>query len=124
MSFSASDISDGEEDHAMDNIRAMLQDYYGTDNGDEVKEEDYYDMDSKVFDKDKYIPVLLLSPVDGIENSEGAVASRIDQDECASDIGSQTAGFRYAKTGVRELQPFYECFKDCADVASVSCREV
>lgn len=42
----------------MDNIRAMLQDYYGTDNGDEVKEDDYYDMDSKVFDKDKYIPVL------------------------------------------------------------------
>lgn len=58
MSFDASDISDGEEDHAMDNIRAMLQDYYGTDNGDEVKEDDYYDMDSKVFDKDKYIPVL------------------------------------------------------------------
>ena len=28
MSFDASDISDGEEDHAMDNIRAMLQDYY------------------------------------------------------------------------------------------------
>ena len=58
MSFDASDISDGEEDHAMDNIRAMLQDYYGTDNGDELKEDDYYDMDSKVFDKDKYIPVL------------------------------------------------------------------
>lgn len=58
MSFDASDISDGEEDHAMDNIRAMLQDYYGTENGDEVKEDDYYDMDSKAFDKDKYIPVL------------------------------------------------------------------
>ena len=42
----------------MDNIRAMLQDYYGTENGDEVKEDDYYDMDSKAFDKDKYIPVL------------------------------------------------------------------
>lgn len=41
----------------MDNIRAMLQDYYGTDTGDEVKEDDYYDMDSKVFDKDKFIPV-------------------------------------------------------------------
>ena len=57
MSLSDNDYSDGDEDHAMDNIRAMLQDYYGTDNGGEVKEEDYYDMDSKVFDKDKYIPV-------------------------------------------------------------------
>ena len=57
MSYPASDISDEESDHAMDNIRAMLQDYYGTDQGDEVKEEDYYDMDNKVFDKDKYIPV-------------------------------------------------------------------
>ena len=57
MSLSDNEYSDGEEDHAMDNIRAMLQDYYGTDNGGEVKEEDYYDMDSKVFDKDKYIPV-------------------------------------------------------------------
>ena len=59
MSLSDNEYSDGEEDHAMDNIRAMLQDYYGTDNGGEVKEEDYYDMDSKVFDKDKYIPVWL-----------------------------------------------------------------
>ena len=57
MSFSDNDFSEGEEDHNMDNIRAMLQDYYGTDNGDEVKEDDYYDMDSKVFDKDKFIPV-------------------------------------------------------------------
>ena len=59
MSLSDNEYSDGEEDHAMDNIRAMLQDYYGTDNGGEVKEEDYYDMDSKVFDKYKYIPVWL-----------------------------------------------------------------
>ena len=59
MSLSDNEYSDGEEDHDMDNIRAMLQDYYGTDNGGEVKEEDYYDMDSKVFDKDKYIPVWL-----------------------------------------------------------------
>ena len=43
----------------MDNIRAMLQNYYGTEQTEEVKEEDYSDMDSKVFDKDKYIPVLL-----------------------------------------------------------------
>lgn len=43
----------------MDNIRAMLQNYYGTEQAEEVKEEDYYDMDSKVFDKDKYIPVLV-----------------------------------------------------------------
>lgn len=46
----------------MDNIRAMLQDYYGTENGDEVKEDDYYDMDSKAFDKDKYIPVCVFVP--------------------------------------------------------------
>lgn len=59
MSFSENELSEGEEDHAMDNIRAMLQDYYGTDTGDEVKEDDYYDMDSKVFDKDKFIPVSL-----------------------------------------------------------------
>lgn len=59
MSCPSSDISDDEEDHAMDNIRAMLQNYYGTEQTEEVKEEDYYDMDSKVFDKDKYIPVLL-----------------------------------------------------------------
>ena len=39
MSLSDNEYSDGEEDHAMDNIRAMLQDYYGTDNGGEVKEE-------------------------------------------------------------------------------------
>ena len=57
ISFSENELSDGDEDHAMDNIRAMLQDYYGTDTGDEVKEDDYYDMDSKVFDKDKFIPV-------------------------------------------------------------------
>lgn len=57
MSFSENELSEGDEDHAMDNIRAMLQDYYGTDTGDEVKEDDYYDMDSKVFDKDKFIPV-------------------------------------------------------------------
>ena len=60
MSFSENELSEGEEDHAMDNIRAMLQDYYGTDTGDEVKEDDYYDMDSKVFDKDKFIPVSFL----------------------------------------------------------------
>ena len=59
MSYPSSDISDDEEDHAMDNIRAMLQNYYGTEQTEEVKEEDYYDMDSKGVDKDKYIPVLL-----------------------------------------------------------------
>ncbi|OAO13580.1 vacuolar protein sorting-associated protein [Blastocystis sp. ATCC 50177/Nand II] len=59
MSYPSSDISDDEEDHAMDNIRAMLQNYYGTEQTEEVKEEDYYDMDSKVFDKDKYIPKVL-----------------------------------------------------------------
>ena len=69
MSFSGSESSDGEEDHAMDNIRAMLQDYYGTEAGDDVKEEDYYDMDSKVFDKDKYIPVFLFLSYLSLRNS-------------------------------------------------------
>ena len=59
----------------MDNIRAMLQDYYGTEQGDEVKEEDYYDMDNKVFDKDKYIPVMDIDGFHTLENLKGAVSS-------------------------------------------------
>ena len=57
MSYPESDSDEEEAEYARDNMRETSQDYYGTDQGDEVKEEDYYDMDNKVFDKDKYIPV-------------------------------------------------------------------
>ena len=84
----------------MDNIRAMLQNYYGTEQTEEVKEEDYYDMDSKVFDKlkEQSLPELIKTNIKVITE-----AKQLDSD-MQKLVYENYSRFMTASKTVRTLQ--------------------